>query len=97
MSIPMVLISRYYHVGVDDIEVNYGKEIVLHNPMILDEEQKLVKPKKGNKELDEIKIPINKNGYFISYQTLVNTFGNNINFFEYTCLKDAIPQKWLHL
>ena len=37
---------------------------------------------------------IDKNRRYIPYQTLINTFGNSLNNFDYICLKDAIPLKW---
>ena len=40
---------------------------------------------------------IDNNGSFISHETLVNMFGNNIGFYDYICLKDAIPIKWRQL
>ncbi|MCK4798283.1 MAG: CHASE2 domain-containing protein, partial [Spirochaetes bacterium] len=66
MSIPLVLISRYYHVDIDDIEVIFGKEILLKNPKIYnsntDNLEKLII---NNKECNVIKIPIDKHGCFI--------------------------------
>jgi len=63
-SIPLVLICRYYNVDFSNIEVIFGKEIILHNPKIRNKdtgalEDLVIK----NKKLDKIKIPINQNGF----------------------------------
>ena len=63
MSIPLVLLSKYYNVDVNNIEVNFGKEILLKNPRTYDQEKKQFnKLKINNVEQDFIKIPIDKNG-----------------------------------
>lgn len=64
-SAPLVLATRYFHIDNDDIEVIFGKEIILNNPMVTDKESgKLVKPVFNDKEHDKIVIPIDRHGYF---------------------------------
>jgi class 3 adenylate cyclase/CHASE2 domain-containing sensor protein len=63
MSIPLVILSKYFNVNTNDIEVNYGKEILLKNPKIYNQEKKhFEKLKINNIEQEFIKIPIDKNG-----------------------------------
>jgi class 3 adenylate cyclase/CHASE2 domain-containing sensor protein len=64
MSIALLLVSRYYHVPVNEIEVIFGKEIRLHNPKRIDQ---------ATGELQSlgreyISIPVTKEGYlYINY------------------------------
>lgn len=64
MSIALVLAARYFHVENHEIEVIYGKEIVFNNPRIIDSKSgKYVKPIFEGKELNAIRIPIDRHGY----------------------------------
>ena len=63
ISIPLVLLSKYYNVEVNDIEVIFGKEILLKNPKVYNSDKKhFEKLKVNNKALDFITIPIDKSG-----------------------------------
>lgn len=71
MSIPLVIMARYFNVGSYNIDVNLGKEIILHNPMVYDDDKKqLVKPVFNNRSVNEIRLPIDKYGNFT-----INFFG----------------------
>lgn len=64
MSIALVLAARYFHVENHEIEVIYGKEIVFNNPRVIDQKSgKYVKPIYDGKELEKIRIPIDRHGY----------------------------------
>ena len=76
---------------------NVQREIIWNNKFITVNNKSLFNKNLYREGLIFVNDLIDNNGSFISHQTLVNTFGNNINFFEYICLKDAIPQKWRHL
>ena len=76
---------------------NVQREIIWNNKFITVNNKSLFNKNLYREGLIFVNDLIDNNGSFISHQTLVNTFGNNINFFEYICLKDAIPQKWRQL
>jgi len=65
MSIVLTLVSKYYNVDADNIEVVFGKYVILKNPMIYySKSKKFIKPVFKGKEAEEIKIPIDEEGYF---------------------------------
>ena len=37
---------------------------------------------------------LDQNGFFISYDALVEMYGNRLTEYDYICLKDAIPKRW---
>ncbi len=63
MSIPLALLSKYFNVDINDIEVNYGREILLKNPKTFNSETgKYEKIRIKNIEKEFIRIPIDENG-----------------------------------
>ncbi len=63
ITIPLAILITYFNVDINDVEVIFGKKIILKNPKILNNDtQKLEKLKINNIEQDTFKIPIDKSG-----------------------------------
>lgn len=63
MSMPMLLISRYFNVTQQQIEIDIGKEVIIYNPMIYNNKNELVPYETNGKVIDKLSIPIDKRGY----------------------------------
>ena len=70
------------------------REVLWNNKFITINNKSVFNKALFNQGLIFINDIIDKNGRYIPYQTLINTFGNSLSNFDYICLKDAIPLKW---
>ena len=73
------------------------REVIWNNKFITINNKSLFNKALYSEGLIFVNDIIQNNGKFISYETLINKFKNNITLFDYMCLKDAIPPKWRQL
>ena len=79
-------------IQVTDIQ----REIIWNNKYIRISSKTVFNKQLFENSLIYINDLISESGKFISYKTLVDSYGPFITPYNYTCLKDAIPKKWRH-